>query len=342
MWPTDVPRRIGASGRLTSREFQAHRSRSCAPSSSGSVRRSRHGGSPGGRRPRSDNRLQGQARWRRLQGRPALSQTRARGVQATELPHPRWVSSRGSRDPESLSRPADVLGGEVLGPGLERLLHATEVGAAVDLALAYASRRSWRSWAAAASPPPKSTSCGGWSVRSRPQTARGRRRCGRGCGGSASTSPTTRGSSPPTSTISSAAESSSWRAPRRLPRRESATGQAVELARRDDKHRFMHAFPSRQRPLERDLPQARLRVAGGVRVRVPKGPLHDRQRLAPGTTRLDSTPVQPKVALTPTCAECGDVWLPADTDRWKLIFDAYDELVWVCPECDEREFGSGG
>jgi RNase P subunit RPR2 len=52
--------------------------------------------------------------------------------------------------------------------------------------------------------------------------------------------------------------------------------------------------------------------------------------------------VQPKVALTPTCAECGDVWLPADTDRWKLIFDAYDELVWVCPECDQREFGSGG
>jgi hypothetical protein len=21
---------------------------------------------------------------------------------------------------------------------------------------------------------------------------------------------------------------------------------------------------------------------------------------------------------TPTCAECGDVWLPADRDRWKL------------------------
>jgi hypothetical protein len=51
--------------------------------------------------------------------------------------------------------------------------------------------------------------------------------------------------------------------------------------------------------------------------------------------------VQPEVAQTPTCAECGDVGLPADRDRSKLHFDVDDELVWFCPECDEREFGYG-
>jgi RNase P subunit RPR2 len=51
--------------------------------------------------------------------------------------------------------------------------------------------------------------------------------------------------------------------------------------------------------------------------------------------------VQPEVAQTPTCADCGDVWLPADRDRWKLHFDVDDELVWFCSECDEREFGYG-
>ena len=51
--------------------------------------------------------------------------------------------------------------------------------------------------------------------------------------------------------------------------------------------------------------------------------------------------VHPEVAQTPSCAECGDVWLPADQGRWKLHFDVDDELVWLCPECDEREFGDG-
>jgi hypothetical protein len=51
--------------------------------------------------------------------------------------------------------------------------------------------------------------------------------------------------------------------------------------------------------------------------------------------------VHPEVAQTPACVECGDVWLPADRDRWKLHFDVDDELVWLCPECDEREFGDG-
>jgi len=51
--------------------------------------------------------------------------------------------------------------------------------------------------------------------------------------------------------------------------------------------------------------------------------------------------VQPQVALTPACAECGDVWLPADTDRWKLHLDVDDDPVWFCPDCDAREFGDG-
>jgi hypothetical protein len=39
---------------------------------------------------------------------------------------------------------------------------------------------------------------------------------------------------------------------------------ATALAAREDKHRFMQAFPERrQRAVERDLPQARLRAARG-------------------------------------------------------------------------------
>jgi hypothetical protein len=33
------------------------------------------------------------------------------------------------------------------------------------------------------------------------------------------------------------------------------------------------------------------------------------------------------------------VWLPADTDRWKLHLDVDEESVWLCPECNERESG---
>jgi hypothetical protein len=46
-----------------------------------------------------------------------------------------------------------------------------------------------------------------------------------------------------------------------------------------------------------------------------------------------------EVAQIPTCAECGDVWLPADRDRWRLRLDVDEELVWFFPECDWREFG---
>jgi hypothetical protein len=49
----------------------------------------------------------------------------------------------------------------------------------------------------------------------------------------------------------------------------------------------------------------------------------------------------PEVALIPRCAEYGEVWLPADEDRWKAYFDTDDELVFYCTNCGEREFEGG-
>jgi RNase P subunit RPR2 len=46
-----------------------------------------------------------------------------------------------------------------------------------------------------------------------------------------------------------------------------------------------------------------------------------------------------KVAVIPRCAECNQVWLPADEDRWQAHFDSEDDLVFYCRECAEREFG---
>jgi hypothetical protein len=34
-----------------------------------------------------------------------------------------------------------------------------------------------------------------------------------------------------------------------------------------------------------------------------------------------------QVALIPQCAECGEVWLPTDEDRWQAHLDTEDELV---------------
>jgi hypothetical protein len=45
-----------------------------------------------------------------------------------------------------------------------------------------------------------------------------------------------------------------------------------------------------------------------------------------------------QVALIPQCAECGEVWLPGDEDRWKAYLDTDDELVFYFPDCAEREF----
>jgi predicted RNA-binding Zn-ribbon protein involved in translation (DUF1610 family) len=45
-----------------------------------------------------------------------------------------------------------------------------------------------------------------------------------------------------------------------------------------------------------------------------------------------------QVALILRCAECGEVWLPADEDRWHAYFDTDDILIFYCPHCAEREF----
>jgi predicted RNA-binding Zn-ribbon protein involved in translation (DUF1610 family) len=50
-----------------------------------------------------------------------------------------------------------------------------------------------------------------------------------------------------------------------------------------------------------------------------------------------------QVAVIRACEECGEVWLQADAGRWQAhwIDDGREErLVFYCPECAEREFGS--
>jgi len=49
------------------------------------------------------------------------------------------------------------------------------------------------------------------------------------------------------------------------------------------------------------------------------------------------------VARIPKCPECGDLWLPADTERLSayLTDDEPPELEFYCPSCAEREFGGG-
>ena len=47
------------------------------------------------------------------------------------------------------------------------------------------------------------------------------------------------------------------------------------------------------------------------------------------------------VALIPQCAECGDLWLPDDAERWEahLTDDDPPGLAFFCVRCAEVEFG---
>ena len=48
------------------------------------------------------------------------------------------------------------------------------------------------------------------------------------------------------------------------------------------------------------------------------------------------------VTLIPQCAECQQVWLADDRDRWRAywIDDGPEEkLIFYCSTCAEREFG---
>ena len=49
-----------------------------------------------------------------------------------------------------------------------------------------------------------------------------------------------------------------------------------------------------------------------------------------------------QVALTPQCAECNKLWLPADEECWRayLTDDEPAELAFYCPDCAKREFSS--
>lgn len=48
------------------------------------------------------------------------------------------------------------------------------------------------------------------------------------------------------------------------------------------------------------------------------------------------------VAIIPRRAECEAHWLPADEERWQVLptDDEPPELVFYCPTCAEREFGT--
>jgi hypothetical protein len=53
----------------------------------------------------------------------------------------------------------------------------------------------------------------------------------------------------------------------------------------------------------------------------------------------------PEVAFFTTCEVCQRQWLPADDERWQAYHVGDDlnepaELVFYCPECSKREFGS--
>ena len=43
---------------------------------------------------------------------------------------------------------------------------------------------------------------------------------------------------------------------------------------------------------------------------------------------------------TPNVAERGEAWLPVDDERWRAYLDTDDKLVFYCPQCAEREFGT--
>jgi RimJ/RimL family protein N-acetyltransferase len=64
----------------------------------------------------------------------------------------------------------------------------------------------------------------------------------------------------------------------------AATAQAIELAKRDDKHRFMHAFPNVDNaPSNTICRKLGFELLGACEFEFPKGHL---QRLAPGPARL--------------------------------------------------------
>jgi hypothetical protein len=49
------------------------------------------------------------------------------------------------------------------------------------------------------------------------------------------------------------------------------------------------------------------------------------------------------IVPNPKCIECGESWLPADTDHWRAYWipdGVKDVLLFYCVACAQREFGS--
>jgi len=49
------------------------------------------------------------------------------------------------------------------------------------------------------------------------------------------------------------------------------------------------------------------------------------------------------VAIVPRCEECGEAWLPGDSERWRAEFLDHgpeERLAFWCAACWEREFKS--
>ena len=47
-----------------------------------------------------------------------------------------------------------------------------------------------------------------------------------------------------------------------------------------------------------------------------------------------------QIALFARCIECGDLWLPADNERWRAYLASDGEIAFYCASCATREFDS--
>jgi hypothetical protein len=53
--------------------------------------------------------------------------------------------------------------------------------------------------------------------------------------------------------------------------------------------------------------------------------------------RLPRLVVVERIPLMPRCAECLDVWLAVDEERWRAYLYWNDALVFYCSDCSERD-----
>jgi len=61
-----------------------------------------------------------------------------------------------------------------------------------------------------------------------------------------------------------------------------------------------------------------------------------------GGLRIAGMSAEP-ITVIPQCEECREVWLPGDAERWQAYWiddGPEDRLVFYCPNCAGREFGT--